>query len=94
MVRPVIPPQISDHLLAIFGLWLAWTLADVWLTAPRWAWYLALTGLGCLIEWRIGDHWWLGVGLAGATVVLMLVTEFLTVATDRAKVTVLRNARQ
>jgi hypothetical protein len=90
----VIPSQLSDHLLAVFGLWLVWSVADVWLTAPRWAWYLALAAVSFPIEWRIGDHWWLGPGLAGATAVLMLVTDLLSVATDSAKVAVLRNARK
>ena len=39
------------------------------------------------------QDWWLGVGVAGAAALLFLFTDLILVATDAAKVTVLRKTR-
>lgn len=82
---------LTDHALAVAALWLAWEVAEIWVQGPPWAWYLVLAVVGCVIEWQVGDHWWLGVGLAGTAVLVKRLWDLVLVATDVAKVSVLRN---
>jgi hypothetical protein len=83
-----------DHLLGVLAVWLVWTSLDMWLEAPRIAWYALAVVLGCgwelLVEPR---HWWLGIGVGGGAVLLFLLTDLILVATDAAKVSVLRKTR-
>jgi hypothetical protein len=86
--------ELVEQLLGILAVWFAWTLAVYVITAPQWAWYLGV--LGASIAWELlvePSTWWLGIGVAGGAAVLMLVTDWILVATDSAKVTVLRQRR-
>ena len=79
------------YLMVIFGVWLVWNLLLTFFGTPDWFPYLAsiLLGIGgqCLID---VDHWWYGVGLAGAANFLLLIGDVLLVTTDALKTGVLR----
>lgn len=80
-------------LAVVLGMWLLWLLITGFIEADPWVWYifLAVVGVGVQIatNWSLED-WWLGVGYAGATVLLVRITDLLTVVTDWFKLTVLR----
>jgi hypothetical protein len=81
-------------LLGIAAVWLIWTTAEIFLTAPRWAWYLSAVVLG--IGWELLEEpssWWYGVGLGAGAALLMLLTDLVLVLTDWAKLNALRNRR-
>ena len=83
-----------DHVLGALAVWLVWLSLEQWVDMPRWAWYLSAIILG--IGWELlvnPNHWWLGVGVAGGAALLFLFTDLILVATDVAKVTVLRRTR-
>ena len=83
-----------DHALGVLAVWLVWTSLDLWIEMPRVAWYALAVALG--IGWELlvnPSYWWLGIGVAGAAVLLFLFTDLILVATDAAKVTVLRRTR-
>lgn len=85
------PPAVS-YILAVFAMWLMWTLAEVWVLFPKWVWYLAMAGLGVGAQLLIeADEWYLGIGLGGATVFLYSLADLVLLATDWVKVGVLRN---
>ena len=78
-------------ILGIFAIWLVWFIAERWVEAERWMWYLAVALLG--IGWQLldgVDHWWYGVGIGGGVVLLSLVADLLMVLADWARVSVLR----
>jgi hypothetical protein len=85
---------LTENALAVFTLWLAWEAAEIWLVAKPWMWYLLLAVAGLVIEWRLDHRWWLGIGLAGAAVLLKKISDLILVATDAAKVMVLRNSQR
>jgi hypothetical protein len=76
----------------VAGLWLAWEVADEFLSAPRWAWLTAAGGLGVGAEFLLGNgsSWWLGLGTGGTVALLVLLSDWALVATDASKVAVLR----
>lgn len=82
-------------LLGVFAVWLAWSVTEIFVTAPRWAWYLLVAILG--LGWQLLEEpstWWYGVGIGGGAAVLMLVTDWLLVSTDSAKLNALRSSRR
>jgi hypothetical protein len=83
------------QLFGIFSLWLVLTVGQEWIVVPRWVWYLTTITLG--IGWELlidnANHWWLGVGIAGAATALALVTDLVLVATDYVRMLVLRRTR-
>ena len=84
--------MLMTHLLGIFAVWILWTLALVWLTAPQWAWYLIAIGLGLGFELLVEPStWYLGVGIGGGAAFVMLLTDLMLVTTDSARVAVLRS---
>jgi len=84
-----------EQLLGVFAVWLAWRLADTFIAAPAWAWYLTAMVLGCGWELLVDPStWWLGIGVAGAAAFLIFLTDLIVVVTDSAKVTVLRQSRR
>jgi hypothetical protein len=70
-------------------------VAGVWLSLPGWAWWLcaAIAGFGLKLALDGWSESWLGLGLGGAAVFLMAISDLILVATDCCKVTVLRNPR-
>ena len=83
-----------DHALGVLAVWIVWTSLEQAIEMPRIAWYGLAVVLGCgwelLVEPR---EWWLGIGIGGAAAVLFLLTDLILVATDAAKVSVLRKTR-
>lgn len=81
-----------EQLFGILAVWFLWQLAEPYVEAPKWAWYLFIL-VACL-GWELiigeADRWWLSFGLAGGVVTFGLVTDLFLVATDAAKVAVLR----
>jgi hypothetical protein len=85
---------MTEQLLGVFAVWLTWTLAVLFITAPQWAWYLTAVALG--IGWELlvnPSTWWLGLGVGGAAAFLVVLTDLFLVLTDWTKVTVLRQSR-
>lgn len=84
-----------SYVLATFTLWIALQFAGVWLSLPGWAWWLAACagGLGLKLALDGTTEWYLGIGLGSAAVFLNLLSDLALVATDSAKVAVLRNSR-
>lgn len=82
-------------LLGILAVWLVWLAVEAVIEMPKVAWYgLAATlGIGwqLLVNW---EEWWLGLGIGGGATLLFLVTDLILVATDAAKVTVLRRTNR
>jgi hypothetical protein len=86
--------ELVEQVLGMLAIWLVWTLAGYLIIVPTWVWYLGALAAG--IAWELlvePSTWWLGIGVAGGAAVLMLVTDLIMVATDSAKVTVLRHRR-
>lgn len=87
--------HITFQVLGVFAVWLALTLADIWIVAPRWTWYLSAAVAG--VAWESAEdlsRWWWGIGVGGAATFLGLLADLVLVATDQAKVAVLRNSRR
>ena len=84
-----------EQIFGVFAVWLAWQVAEPWVAAPKWAWYLsaAVVGIGWQLLADTWTRWYLGIGIGGAAAVLVLVADLLLVATDSAKVNVLRRNR-
>ena len=85
---------MTEHLLAALALFFVWKVADHFIEAPIWAWWIALAGGGITMAVLLDDRWWLGLGLVGAAQLLMAFSDLLTVASDLAKVSVLRAGRR
>ena len=82
------------HVLGVFAVWLVWLGLEHVVEAPRLAWYGLAATLG--IGWELlvdPSYWWWGAGVGGAATLLFLVTDLILVATDAAKVNVLRKTR-
>ena len=74
---------MSDQLLAVFAVWILWTMLVMVFTTPEWfpyAFGLAVgLGLQALIE---PSEWYLGLGIGGAAAFLVLVSDVLLVTAD------------
>jgi hypothetical protein len=77
-------------LLAIFAVWLLWTLLVMALTTPAWFPYAfgVLVGIGFQVLLD-SAHWYLGIGIAGASGFLVLVSDVLLVTADAIRAGVL-----
>jgi hypothetical protein len=83
-----------DHVLGIFAVWLVWLGLERLIEMPRLAWYALAVALGCGWELLVEPkNWWLGTGIGGGAALLFLLTDLILVATDAAKVSVLRKTR-
>ena len=72
-----------DHVLAVFAVWLLWNLLVMLLTTPDWFPWVIAIALGIGFELLIDpSYWWLGVGIAGAAGVLVLIGDLLLITTD------------
>lgn len=87
--------QMLELALGVFALWLAWQIAQVFLTADAWLWFaiLAVAGVSYQCVFLNPSYWWLGLGVGGAAAFLGLLTDLMLLAGDAAKVHVLRNSR-
>jgi hypothetical protein len=81
--------------LGVFAIWLVWQIAQIFLTADPWLWWILLgvAGVGWVVAFVNPSYWWLGLGIGGAAAFLGLVADTLLLLGDAAKVHVLRNAR-
>jgi hypothetical protein len=80
--------------LGVFGVWLVWTMAELWLEVPLWAWRAALIVLGIGVQLLIDpSDWWLGVGIGGLALFVGLVADLILVLTDWVRLLVLRRTR-
>lgn len=85
---------MTEQLLGVFAVWIVWTVADHFLEAPQWIWYACAVAGG--IVWEVAlnpSWWWLGVGVGGAAAFVYLLADLILLATDAAKVSVLRKTR-
>jgi hypothetical protein len=83
-----------DHVLGVLAVWIVWISLEQAVEMPRLAWYALAAALG--IGWELlvePKYWWLGIGVGGAAALLFLLTDLILVATDAAKVSVLRRTR-
>ena len=78
------------YVLAVFAVWILWTILGMIFTTPAWFPYLlgmALgTGFAVLIE---PSDWYLGIGIGGAAGFLVLVSDVLLVTADAVRAGVL-----
>jgi len=69
--------------LAVFAVWILWTVLGMILTTPEWFPYalgiVLGTGFQLLID---ADQWYLGIGIGGAAGFLVLVSDVLLVTAD------------
>lgn len=83
-----------EQVLGMLAIWILWSVAAHFITAPQWGWFSGAVVAG--IAWELlvePSTWWLGFGVGGGAAFLMLLTDLIMVATDSAKVSVLRNRR-
>jgi hypothetical protein len=81
--------------LGVFAIWLLWQIAQVFWTADSWLWWaiLIVAGVSYQCAFRNPSFWWMGVGIGGAAAFLGLLTDLIIVASDAARVHVLRSSR-
>lgn len=81
--------------LGILAIWLAWQIAQHFLTADQWIWWVLLGVFGVAYEvaFMNPSYWWLGVGIGGGAAFLGALADLMLLAGDAAKVHVLRNSR-
>ena len=81
--------------LGIFAIWLAWQIAQHFLTADAWLWWVILgaAGVAYVCVFENPSYWWLGLGIGGAAAFLGAVADLMLLAGDAARVHVLRNSR-
>jgi len=76
--------------LAIFAVWILWTVLGMFFSTPEWfPWALGIVlGIGLQLLLDI-DRWYLGVGIGGAAGFLVLVSDLLLVTADAVRAGVL-----
>ena len=76
--------------LAIFAVWILWTVLGMLFSTPEWfPWALGIVlGIGLQLLLDI-DRWYLGVGIGGAAGFLVLVSDLLLVTADAVRAGVL-----
>lgn len=84
-----------ETLLGVFAIWLVWQVADNFLTADRWLWWVLLLIAGVAYQCFLVNpsYWWMGIGIGGAAAFLGAVADLMLLAGDVCKVHVLRNSR-
>lgn len=83
-----------EYLLAVLTVWAVWNLASTFYEASEAVW-LAVTlvlGIGAQILIDL-DHWWWGVGIGGAAVLVMRLSDLLLVTADWIRFAALRQQR-
>lgn len=86
--------RVTEQLLGVLAVWILWTIAVHFLEAPDWLWRTIAIAAGVAWECALNPSWWwLGVGVGGGAAILMLLSDLVLVATDSARVHVLRNTR-
>ena len=84
-----------EYLLGALAVF--WILAVVqrWVDAPEWVWWLAITVLSVGAQLLIDpSEWFWGVGIAGLSHLIRRLDDLVLLASDSAKVSVLRNTRR
>ena len=72
-----------DALLAVFAVWILWTVLGMTLQTPEWFPYAFGVVLGVGMQLLIDpSEWYLGVGIGGAAGFLVLVSDVLLVTAD------------
>jgi hypothetical protein len=78
------------EVLAVFAVWILWTILGTVFATPDWFPYVfgIVLGIGfqVLIDW---DRWYLGIGVGGAAGFLILIGDLLLVTTDAIRAGVL-----
>jgi hypothetical protein len=83
-----------EYVVVVLAVWGVWETAQALLEGPEWAWRLLPFVLGVGGQALIDhDHLWYGLGLGGAAMVLMLVTNLLLVTTDWIRFAALRQQK-
>jgi hypothetical protein len=87
--------QMLETALGIFAVWLAWQVAQHFLTADNWLWWtlLVVAGVSYQCIFMNPSYWWMGLGIGGAAAFLGLVADLMLLAGDACKVHVLRSSR-
>jgi cyanate permease len=86
--------MLTEQLLGVFAVWIVWTIASQFLEAPPWLWNTLAVVAG--IAWEVAlnpSWWWLGLGVGGGAAFVYLLADLVLLATDAAKVSVLRRTR-
>jgi hypothetical protein len=84
-----------EYLLGAFAVYWVLIVVQRWVTAPEWAWWAATTVLGLGAQLLIApEDWFWGVGIAGLAFLIRRLDDLMLLASDSAKVSVLRNTRR
>ena len=79
-----------SYLLAIFGVWILWTILGMVFTTPEWFPHTLGIVLGIGLQLLIdADRWYLGIGIGGAAGFLVLISDLLLVTSDAIRAGVL-----
>ena len=83
-----------EYAVVIAAVWGIWNVAQSLLDGPEWFWKLLPFALGvggqALIDY---DHWWYGLGLGAAAMLVMLIADLLLVTADWIRFAALRSQR-
>jgi hypothetical protein len=83
-----------EYAIVVLAVWGIWNVAQSLLDGPEWFWKLLpfVLGVGgqALIDY---DHWWYGLGLGAAAMLVMLVADLLLVTADWIRFAALRSQR-
>ena len=72
--------------LAVFAVWILWTVLGMVVTTPEWFPYAFGIALGIGFQLAIDiDRWYLGIGIGGAAGFLVLVSDVLLVTADAVR---------
>jgi len=75
-----------ETLLAVFAVWILWTILGMLVTTPEWFPYVFGIALGICLQLLIDiDRWYLGIGIGGAAGFLVLVSDVLLVTADAVR---------
>ena len=87
--------QMFELVLGVFAVWIAWQIANIWLTAEPWVWWCVcvVAGVAWVCAFISPSWWWEGLGVGGGAVFVGLVADCLLLLGDFARVSVLRNSR-
>jgi hypothetical protein len=79
-----------DTLLAVFAVWILWTILGMLVTTPEWFPWTVGIALGICLQLLLDiDRWYLGIGIGGAAGFLVLVSDLLLVTADAVRAGVL-----
>lgn len=79
-----------SYLLAIFAVWILWTLLGMTFTTPPWFPHILGMACGLVLQALLDpDRWYLGIGIGGAAGFLILVSDVLLVTADAIRAGVL-----